>query len=335
MKNNLNLSIVIPVYNGGENFCDCLLSVKKFAPPDTEIIIVADGDTDGSRDLAQQYATKLLINDTPHGPANARNKGAKIATGDFIFFIDADVSINQQTIPQIKDFFSKNPNISALIGSYDDSPEANNFLSQYKNLFHHYTHQQGNENASTFWGACGVIRKEIFSKISGFNESYRLPSVEDIELGYRLKEAEYDIKLCKNIQVKHLKKWGFISLLKADIFQRAIPWTVLLLKYNQIVNDLNLNWQNRISVLLVYSLLLSILFSFFWQFGIFIVLIDVIFLLIINRKLYQFFREKKGFLFTLFAIFWHWFYYFYGGLGFLIGFIISKTDYLKKIIKLF
>jgi hypothetical protein len=49
-----------------------------------------------------------------------------------------------------------------LIGSYDDAPGANNFLSQYKNLFHHYTHQTGSEEASTFWGACGAIRRDVF-----------------------------------------------------------------------------------------------------------------------------------------------------------------------------
>ena len=99
--------------------------------------------------------------------------------------------------------FSENPDLAALIGSYDDAPGEKNFLSQYKNLFHHYTHQHGKVEASTFWGACGAIRREIFLSMAGFNDNYRQPCIEDIEFGYRLKQEGYKIRLCKSIQVKH------------------------------------------------------------------------------------------------------------------------------------
>ena len=321
---NLDLSIVIPVYNGGDNFRFCLESIKRFAPSQVEVIIVADGDTDGSRDLASEFDYQLLTNPISKGPATARNMGARIAKGDLIRFLDADITINQQTIIRILNFFAHHQDIAAIMGSYDDSPFANNFLSQYKNLFHHYNHQQGKENACTFWGACGVIRREIFLQIGGFNESYRLPSVEDIELGYRLIKAGYKIRLCKEIQVKHLKKWTVISLLKADIFYRAIPWTVLILKYQQVVNDLNLNWYSRTSIILVYSLLLYF-FLLFWKTE-FIVLIffNIIALLILNFPIYRFFFQKRGLLFSLMVIPWHWLYYFYGGLGFVIGLIRNR-----------
>lgn len=323
LKTEKKLSIIIPVYNGGEAFYQCLLSVKKFAPSEIEIIIVADGDTDGSRKLAQKFTSKIIINDQALGPAKARNLGAKIATGDLLFFLDADVSINENTIPNIQQFFAKNLDITALIGSYDDQPSATNFLSQYKNLFHHYTHQQAQEKALTFWGACGIIKRDIFEKIGGFNSSYKLPSVEDIELGYRLIEAGYKISLVKDIQVKHLKKWTIISLLKADIFQRAIPWTILLLKYGNIVNDLNLSWTNRVSILLIYGLLILTVLSFWFNF-VYLFIIIIITLLIINRKVYYFFYQKKGLIFSLNTILWHWFYYLYGGFGFMLGLILFR-----------
>ena len=319
-----SLSIVIPVYNGGENFRSCLLSLQKYAPSDVEVLVVADGDTDGSRNLATEFGYRLLVNKNSRGPASARNRGAKKTSGEVIFFMDADVTINQYTIPKILDFFASHPDVDAIIGSYDDTPYASNFLSQYKNLFHHYTHQQGSEVGSTFWGACGIIRREAFLEVGGFNESYRLPSVEDIELGYRLRKAGFSIKLCKDIQVKHLKEWRIVSLLKAEIFQRAIPWTVLLLRYDQIKNDLNLGFKSRISIILVYSMLFFALLIWWWESAFFFLLSIAILLFILNIDVYKFYFQKKNILFSLLVIPWHWFYYFYGGVGFATGLAMSQ-----------
>jgi hypothetical protein len=94
--------------------------------------------------------------------------------------------------------------------------------------------------------------------------------VEDIELGYRLKAAGYKIRLDKALQVKHLKEWGVISLIKADVCDRALPWTQLILRQGEMPSDLNLGWSSRLSVILVYSLLLSLL-ACWWQWKLLIV----------------------------------------------------------------
>ncbi|GFE67654.1 glycosyltransferase family 2 protein [Chroococcus sp. FPU101] len=294
----MTISVIIPVYKGGEAFRRCLNSLKQFASPNVEIIVVADGD-DESGDVAESWGAKVVRNFPTSGPAKARNLGAKIATGDILFFIDADVTVNENTLPQVELLFSQEPDLAAAIGSYDDEPGAANFLSQYKNLFHHYTHQTGSEEASTFWGACGAIRRNIFLEMGGFDESYRLPCVEDIELGYRLKTAGYQIRLCKTLQVKHLKRWEIVSLLKADVFYRAIPWTTLILRYSQLKNDLNLQWSSRISVMLVYSLLASLIATFWWTAMWAFVLGICIALLTINFSVYRFFYHRKGTIFTL------------------------------------
>ncbi|PSB01503.1 glycosyltransferase family 2 protein [Merismopedia glauca] len=312
------VSIVIPVHNGGEYFQKCLSCIKNFAPPQTEVIVVADGD-EISANLAEYFASQVLRISVAGGPAKARNLGAKAARGEIILFIDADTTINAETIPKIIDVFHQKPEIAALIGSYDDSPGAINFLSQYKNLFHHYTHQNGSEEGSTFWGACGAIRRDIFLEMEGFDESYRRPCVEDIELGYRLKKAGYQIKLCKDIQVKHLKKWEPISLLKAEFFYRAIPWTALIMRDRQLSNDLNLHWSSRISVLLIYGLLASLVATWWWSPILLIVILLALGLLVLNASVYKFFYAKRGLVFTLKMIPWHWFYYIYSGLAFAIG----------------
>jgi glycosyltransferase involved in cell wall biosynthesis len=316
---NLKISIVIPVHNGGEIFAQCLDSLQQCIPADTEVIVVDDGSIDNSAQLAQIFGAKVVTLPTNGGPARARNIGAKIAQGDLLLFIDADVTINPQTLPQTIAILSARPDLAALIGSYDDEPGAPNFLSQYKNLCHHYTHQTGAIEASTFWGACGAIRRDIFLAIGGFDENYRYPSVEDIDLGYRLKKAGYRIELCKTIQVKHLKCWKVVNLLTAEFCHRALPWTALIWRDRQFVNDLNLQISSRISILLAYGILLTIAIAFYQIETLSIGLVLTLTFLSINLPLYQFFDRQRGWWFTLRAIFWHWLYFIYGGLAFAIG----------------
>lgn len=323
------VSVVIPVHNGGKDFHRCLTSLSQAIPSPEEVIVVANGDTDSSWSVAQEFGVTVIRIPTAVGPAKARNCGAKAAEGDILLFVDADVEIHTDTIGQVKSIFESQKDLDALIGSYDEAPGAENFLSQYKNLFHHYTHQNSSEEASTFWGACGAIRREVFLKIGGFDEGYRLPSVEDIELGYRLKRAGYKIGLFKDIQVKHLKRWGVISMLKADFFYRALPWTALLLRlreispqeFGQFSNDLNLKWSSRISVILVYTWLGALVAAWWWFPTLIAVGIVSLLLLVINRPVYQFFHSKRSLFFTIKTIPWHWLYYFYSGLALAVGII--------------
>jgi GT2 family glycosyltransferase len=316
---SIKVSVVIPVHNGGENFQRCLASLDQSVRPPDEVIVVADGDTDHSWCLAESFGAKVFRYATAGGPARARNRGAKEATGDILFFIDADVTVHSDTLARVEETFQRYPDLSALIGSYDDEPGANNFLSQYKNLFHHYTHQVSSTQASTFWGACGAIRRSAFLAVGGFDEGYEKPCVEDIELGYRLRQAGYTIRLCKAIQVKHLKCWQPGSLLKAEIFYRALPWTELLLSQRQFNHDLNLSYGNRLSIILVYGLGASLLLSGLLPGLLLIGLGCLVGLLVINWKVYRFFNEKRGLVFTLKAIPWHWLYFLYAGGSFAYG----------------
>ncbi len=315
----LSVSVIIPVHNGGEIFRRCLSSIVAAVPPPHEVIVVADGDTDGSWSVAQEYYVKVLRIPVCSGPAKARNVGAQAATGDILFFVDADVTIYPDTIRQVAIAFQCEPELAALIGSYDDAPGAQNFLSQYKNLLHHYVHQTAREDASTFWGACGAIRREVFFAVGGFDNSYRRPTIEDIELGYRLKQAGYTIRLCKSLQVKHLKRWGVISLLRADFFYRALPWTELILRDRQPLNDLNLQFSSRLSVVLIFAMLGVAIGSVWWTKLLGVVVLLGGLLLILNAPVYQFFVRQRGWWFALRVIPWHWLYYFYCGLAYAIG----------------
>lgn len=336
-SNQLSVSVIIPVHNGGENFRRCLESLKGTSPQPREIIVVADGAADGSLQIAQGLEIQVLSLPTRGGPARARNFGAHKAQGEILFFIDADVTIPGDAIRQVKIVFEREPCLTAIFGSYDDEPGEANFLSQYRNLLHHYVHQTGREEASTFWGACGAIRRDVFLAMGGFDEQYGQPSklisgIEDIELGYRLKNAGYRIRLCKTLQVKHLKHWNFFSMVRTDFFIRALPWTELILRDHRFINDLNTDMSGRASVILVFLLLLSLIFSFSQPLVAVATCLIVSTLLVLNIPLYRFFLRKRGIRFTLQSLPYHWLYFFYSGVAFVVGTVLHfvNNDHHKK-----
>ncbi|MEM9509706.1 MAG: glycosyltransferase family A protein, partial [Cyanobacteria bacterium P01_E01_bin.35] len=302
----------------------CLLAITRSQFSDWELIVVDDGSTDKSAAIAEQFGAKVRETGGRKGPGAARNLGAEISQGKYLCFIDADCEVCEQAIANLAQKLQLQPEIDALFGSYDDAPAATNFVAQYKNLMHHYIHQQGKEKAATFWSGFGVVKRELFLELGGFDiQRYSRPSIEDIDLGYRLKQAGAEIYLAKELQVKHHKAWKLFSLIKTDIFDRGIPWTMLLLsnKSNRI-NDLNLQTNSRISVVAVYSLLLCLAASFFTPVVMLtslICLILILLLLFLNWDIYQFYRQKRDFWFALKVIPLHWLYYFYAGLSFVLG----------------
>lgn len=254
------ISVIVPVYNGGSDFARCLAALQSSTIPPHEVIVVDDGSTDDSAEQARACGYRVLTTPQPRsGPAKARNIGAHVASGQVLFFIDADVCVQPDSVGRVQAAFESDPELDALIGSYDDDPAHRDFLSQYKNLMHAFVHQSAREQASTFWSGCGAIRRSVFLQHSGFDESYARPAIEDIELGFRMARANHKMILDKDLRVKHLKRWTFWKLVRTDVMDRGIPWTELILRDRSMPNDLNLQISQRISVALAFLLLLTAL----------------------------------------------------------------------------
>ncbi|MBE9046177.1 glycosyltransferase family 2 protein [Pleurocapsales cyanobacterium LEGE 10410] len=315
------ISVITPVYNGGYPFVCCLLAISQTQFSDWELIVVDDGSTDESAPVARKFGAKVLQTGGRKGPGAARNIGATAAKGEYLCFVDADCEVCGDAIAELAQLLGSKPEIDALFGSYDDAPKAINFVAQYKNLMHHYVHQQGKEDASTFWAGFGVVKRSLFLSLGGFDlKRYPRPSIEDIELGYRLKEAGANIYLAKNLQVKHHKAWKLFGLIKTDVFDRGIPWTKLLINNeSNVINDLNLQTSSRISVVATYSLISCIFASIFNLATLIPGSMLAVLLLYLNWDVYRFFYHKRGIIFAVKVIPMHLLYYFYAGLSFVLG----------------
>lgn len=193
------------------------------------------------------------------GPAAARNAGAERAGGDVLVFVDADVLPHGDVFRRIRRAFDRDPNLTALFGSYDDEPEAAGLVSRFRNLLHHYVHQQSGGDAATFWAGLGAVRRDAFVHAGGFDaQRYATASIEDIELGMRLFANGGQIELDPRIQGTHLKHWTLASMLRTDLFGRGIPWVALLARERTTPSNLNLGWRHRLSAAASIVLLASL-----------------------------------------------------------------------------
>jgi GT2 family glycosyltransferase len=262
------------------------------------------------------------------GAGGARNRGVEVASGEILYFLDADVLAEKDSLRQAVECFATRPEISALFGSYQKDAVPRNFTSDYKNLLHHYTHQNSREEATTFCGGFGAIRREVFLEYGGFDERHR--SLEDIELGYRLHRGGCRIFLLKSMQLTHCKAYSLKTLIASDVFCRAIPWTRLMLTNGIFRSDMNTQRHNVASVIVAYFLLGLIP----WL-GIFPVTGSSLFLALtacflwLNRKFLRFVFQERGAWFTVRSAALNWLGYLYSGFGLTVGVALFVRDWFS------
>lgn len=313
----MNLSIIIPAFNCPDELRQCLAAIARTAD-DAEVIVVDDASTDNATALvAAQAGVPVLRMSQNGGPGAARNAGVKAASGAVLVFVDSDVVVQDDTIARIARVMHDDPSVAALFGSYDDAPAAPQWVSVYRNLLHHYVHQTGAPEASTFWAGLGAVRREAFETIGGFDaRRFPRPSIEDIDLGYRLRAAGFRIRLDRTIQAKHLKRWTLRSILKTDIFCRALPWSRLLLQSNVPAYELNLNRSQRASAALSLLCVLLLPLAAVRPWTIALALACLGGVVVLNRDLYRFFAAKRGLVFAIGSFALHTLYLVYSAAAF-------------------
>lgn len=318
-----SVSVVVPVHNGGDDFRACAEALARALRPGDEWVVVADGETDGAwRDLPPTEATvQTVVRPIAGGPSAARNDGARAASGDVLFFVDADVVVPDWAVDHVRERFAAGPEVDALVGSYDAHPGDPAFLSQYRNLLHHYTHQTADPaRFTTFWTGCGAVRRSAFLRLGGFDEGYGVPSIEDIEFGYRLTEAGGQIELDSALQVTHLKAWGLGDMVRTDVLKRAAPWTELLLQRGSVDNSLNVDRRNRASLVAVGLAAVSPLVALASPVGAAVLAAGAVGTFgALNGSFYRYLWGIRGPGFALRTVPWHAVYYACAGLGFAVG----------------
>lgn len=121
-----SVSIIIPVYNVETYLKRCLDSVIKQTYKTLEIILVDDGSPDKCPTFCDEYATKderiIVIHKENGGLSDARNAGTKVATGDFIYYLDSDDELPLDAIESMIAMVNEHPNVDIVVGKMQGIP---------------------------------------------------------------------------------------------------------------------------------------------------------------------------------------------------------------------
>jgi glycosyltransferase involved in cell wall biosynthesis len=200
----IQYSVIVPVWNAAHDLDACLQALlDQSVPADTyEVIIVDDGSTDNSAEVAGRYPV-CVIRQQHHGPASARNAGARQAQGRFLLFTDADCVPVQTWIEEIVRPLEANCHVAACKGVYRTQQRGLipriaqvEFEEKYANLRRHTSIDFVDTGSAAF-------RADAFWGAGAFDTSFPVPSNEDTQLSFTLASQGWQLMFAEGAVVEH------------------------------------------------------------------------------------------------------------------------------------
>jgi glycosyltransferase involved in cell wall biosynthesis len=305
----MKISVVIAVYNDLE-IVQCVRSIYASDPVvDSEVIVVDDGSSEidvESLLAGHGLEARVFTLEENRGPAYARNFGVRQASGDIIFFIDADAQVYPNTLSGILAHFIADFSVDAVTIAWSDTPLVDNFFNKFKAVETNYVI---NEFWEKSFGSNGsAIKKQVFEAEGGFDEGFKSAHAEDFSFGLRLVDKEYNIVLDRAILMKNayldnffwqgLRKYCLRAFLRAQVMQQTA---------HKVTTSYN-SRKFKIAYALVLSTTALLAASFLGRELAFLGLIVYAAFFALNLGLYRRFFTKYGIAFSVRAVSFHFIY---------------------------
>lgn len=180
------VSVIVPVYDGAKTLPACLTALRQqtVGPQQYEVIVVDDGSTDGSADIALRLGARVIRQ--PHrGAAAARNAGIAAARGEIVLFTDADCVPTADWIAQMTQPLA-DPAVDGVRGTYRTTQ--GNLIARFVQLEYadRYDRAMSHETIDFVDTYAAAYRRNVLLAAGGFDERFPGAAVEDVELSYRL-----------------------------------------------------------------------------------------------------------------------------------------------------
>ena len=228
----MNISIIIPNYNGAEllkkNVPSVLKAAKQFA--NTEVIVVDDASTDSSKEVLSQFKeVHLLENSRNMGFARSINKGVDHSKGDVVVLLNSDVRPEVDFIKPLLDHFENDKvfAVACLDKSIEDGKtvERGRGIGTWSRGF--FVHNAGSlDKSTTLWasGGSSAFRRSMWESLGGFRTFYKPFYWEDIDLSYRAWKMGYEVDFEEKSIVIHEHEEGSIKKQFSPFFIKTIAY---------------------------------------------------------------------------------------------------------------
>jgi len=223
-------SVIVCIHNNVSIISKTLESIRSNDFNDYELIVVDDGSTDNPQELVKPLCNRFLRLEEKRGPAYARNYGVKHAAGEWLVFIDSDAIIPNKQLSLFRSTIFENPKCIGVSTGTSLECIDGGFYSKYCALqeefyIREYVRKQKNHNFAFVTTRCGAINKKTFLKQKGFNESFKVPSIEDFEFSLKvLSSGTGHFYYLPDSEVKHYWVNSFSKLFKR-LYRNAFLYT--------------------------------------------------------------------------------------------------------------
>jgi GT2 family glycosyltransferase len=326
MKSALPLSVVVPVHNGAATLDLSLNAIlaSEMLRDSFELIVVDDASTDGSDTVAARYAdTVVRLTGPVSGPAYARNRGAELARGEIVVFVDADTRVRTSTLPGMLEMLAEHPGLDAIAASLDQTPAASNFASQYWNLLVHFGEQRHATTGGSFISGCAAIRRPVLLAVGMYDEwRFGTACLESVELGARLVEAGYGVLLSRELQVTQLRRWSMMSVCREAWNRSALLARSLGYQRTRKSAPNEVVFTLSRTVVPAFAVICTIVLcsAFIAEVGRpLAVAMTATGLIVTNLSVYRFFARTRGLVFAIAAAPVHILMQFFGGVALCVG----------------
>ncbi|MDY6838332.1 MAG: glycosyltransferase [Thermodesulfobacteriota bacterium] len=234
---SLKLSVVVPAYNAEKTLPALLDSLLNQNCSDFEVIVVDDCSRDNTVSIIEKYSCRLIALKENHGPAYCRNLGAQKAQGEILVFTDSDCRATPGWLETIEKHFH-HEETEAIMGRVVLLPSTcmGNSISAlgfpaggaigFDKIW-----KVDREGFTDSLSSCNcAVRRDIFWRVGGFDETFPFPGGEDSLLAYGMRRLGYRIKYCPDVVAYHEARdslrdfltWQFHRGISSFIFSTKI-----------------------------------------------------------------------------------------------------------------
>ena len=215
------ISVVIPTFNRADMVCRCVKSILDADWPDLEVIVVDDcSPDDTARRIGDEFGPRVrcIRNARNSFQAVSRNNGAKIATGDFILFLDDDNIVDKAVFRELAKAFEDNPGLGlAAPMAVHRRPGRENIIWSLGSDFNRWTSQPKDRcpnlplqelpseptvYPTSYYPNGFLVPRAVYDAVGGFDEKY-VQIFEESDFGWKIREAGYDAVVVTTARTEH------------------------------------------------------------------------------------------------------------------------------------